>query len=182
MPDGPASTTSPETALPVEKSDRYRMILGIVVGPRYALPVRMRVAWGIAGLVCATVLGTAVYLKPSPAGHGTHEGLGLPPCGFIVRSGFPCPTCGMTTAFSLFVRGRWIAAFLAQPTGFILAAMTVALMVWSWSIAATGMIHYVDWDRASVRLMTILGALIVLGWGFVMARGLTIGTLPWRGN
>ncbi len=165
-------------AEPATPSEAYRTILGVVVGPRFPVNRRTRVAWGITALVCASILGTAVYLPPNPAGHGTHEALGLPACGFILRTGFPCPTCGMTTAYSLFVRGRWIDSFVTQPAGMILAALTAALMVLAARVAIAGRMAYVDWDRASVRLMTGLGILILFGWGFVMAHGLSLGTLP----
>lgn len=69
----------------------------------------------------------AGFLTPDPSGVGTHEQLGLPPCGFHQRTGLPCPTCGMTTAFAWAVRGRIIQAFRIQPAGALGALMTAAL-------------------------------------------------------
>jgi len=84
------------------------------------------VALGIAG--AALVVG-ALGLEPDPRGYGTHEQLGLPPCGFLPGSGIPCPTCGVTTAFTLVAHGRPIEAVAAQPFGALLGAIALALPV-----------------------------------------------------
>ena len=54
---------------------------------------------GLTGLAVVT-LGIARALTPAPAGFGTHEQLGLPPCAFLHWTGFPCPSCGLTTCFA----------------------------------------------------------------------------------
>lgn len=63
-----------------------------------------RLGWAILGLLPAAVIVTAAFLTPDPAGHGTHQQLGLPPCGFLVITGYPCPGCGLTTCFTHMVR------------------------------------------------------------------------------
>jgi len=41
--------------------------------------------WALVGLVvCAALLGTAVAMTPDSRGLGSHEQLGLPPCGMLV--------------------------------------------------------------------------------------------------
>ncbi len=70
------------------------------------------------------LLALAARLTPDPRGVGTHEQLGLAPCGFHLRTGLPCPTCGMTTAYAYAVRGNWLRAFLVQPAGLGLALLT----------------------------------------------------------
>lgn len=89
-----------------------------------------RIGAGFIALVCLGILGMATYLKPAPAGHGTHQQLGLPPCGWIVAFGKPCPTCGMTTAFSNAAQLRPIEALRAQPAG-AAAALFVAAGFWA---------------------------------------------------
>ncbi len=73
--------------------------------------------------------GVARLLVPDPRGLGTHEQLGLPPCTTALLFGIPCPTCGMTTAFSLMARGRVLDAFRTQPAGafFSIAAAMIAV-------------------------------------------------------
>src|SRR5204863_3314928 len=79
--------------------------------------LRRRLGGLLVALGAAGVLGVALWLNPAPDGHGTHTQLGLPPCAWAVALNRPCPTCGMTTAFSFGVRGRLAEAFQAQPFG-----------------------------------------------------------------
>lgn len=92
----------------------------------------------LIAVLCLTLLGTAAALTPAPAGHGTHLALGLPACGWVISYGRPCPTCGMTTAFSLLTHGRPLDAFLAQPFGAVLATGTAVTFWGSVHVAATG--------------------------------------------
>jgi hypothetical protein len=75
---------------------------------------------GIA-LCCIAPLITALFITPSPTGVGTHQELGLRPCQFERQFGVPCPTCGMTTSFAYFVRGRLLPSLYVQPMGTMLA-------------------------------------------------------------
>ena len=82
---------------------------------------RRLIALAIAA-AAASVLGVAAYLEPSPAGLGTHSQLlNLPSCGWIAAMDIPCPTCGMTTAFSHVADGNLLAAVITQPLGALLA-------------------------------------------------------------
>ena len=91
-----------------------------------------------AAVAAAAVLVIAATLTPSESGHGTHQRLGLPPCGWIVSMGLPCPTCGMTTSFSHTVRGEWGEAFMAQPMGLVLCIVTAMVFVGGLVMAFTG--------------------------------------------
>lgn len=74
----------------------------------------------------------ACFLIPNPNGVQTHTGLTflhLQPCQFLYTTGLPCPSCGMTTSFSWFVRGNWVASFYVQPAGFVFA-LIAAVGVW----------------------------------------------------
>ncbi|MFH1747798.1 MAG: DUF2752 domain-containing protein [Planctomycetota bacterium] len=154
-------------------------------------PARVRIAQGdqrtlrwcavLVLVICSGILGLAFWLKPDPRGFGTHEQFGTGPCGMVLVTGYPCPTCGMTTAFAYTVRGRWLRAFMAQPAGFVLALVTIAAMVGSLWVLITG--------RWPVRLAFILtpyrlflGLLVLLlgGWAFKLVVGLMNGTLPVR--
>lgn len=127
------------------------------------------------------LLGLAAWLAPDPAGMGTHRQLGLPPCSMVAATGYPCPTCGMTTAFSHTIRGQWISAFRAQPAGWLLALATGVTAVLSLVTLISGKVVLINWYRVSPMRWAIVFVLLVLGgWGFKIAVGLLNGTLPVR--
>jgi Protein of unknown function (DUF2752) len=103
---------------------------------------RQRLGWLARGLlvvaaaVLAGVLGLARVLVPDSRGYGTHTQLGLRSCAFAGVTGRLCPTCGMTTAFAWFMRGRIDRAWRANPAGCLFAAMSVPLIVWLLACAA----------------------------------------------
>ncbi len=82
-------------------------------------PFVVRIWCAFTCIVCFGMLGVGLYLTPDPSGTGTHQQLGLPPCGFYRFTGYPCPTCGCTTSVSHFAHGQWIASFVTQPFGFV---------------------------------------------------------------
>jgi hypothetical protein len=89
----------------------------------------------VAAVLLAGVLGLSRTLTPDPRGYGTHTQLGLRPCTFAVLTGRLCPTCGMTTAYAWFVRGRIDRAWRSNPAGCLLAASTVPAVVWMMACA-----------------------------------------------
>lgn len=103
-----------------------------------------RVTWFVLFAVPLAVVITAAMLTPSSSGHGTHTQLGLPPCGFLVFTGYPCPGCGLTTAFAHMVRLQLFGAWHANPFGIVLftvTALTIPLaavgFVRGWGVVAT---------------------------------------------
>lgn len=97
-----------------------------------------RIVAAAVAIAAAGLLALASTLAPDPAGHGTHEQLGLYKCGWPMAFGIPCPTCGMTTAFAHAADGNLPAAFRAQPFG-ALTALACAASVWVGGyIALTG--------------------------------------------
>ena len=105
-----------------------------------ALPHSQRWFWWAIVFGCITVLAVAATITPDPSGYGTHTQLGLPPCGFLLLTGFPCPGCGLTTAFAWGIRGHWLLAASANPLGLMMflvvcscipLAATSALRGWS---------------------------------------------------
>jgi len=168
------------TARPLEFHSR-RSWRSILIGPRSYFGIQGRLAWLVVAVTCAVALGTARYLPPDPRGHGTHEALGMPPCSFMLISGIPCPTCGMTTAFSLVMHGRPWAALIAQPAGFVLCIGTFALMVASMRFAAQGHMVTPNWDRIGpVRFTLGFGFLLLTAWGFKIVHGMLASELPIR--
>lgn len=77
--------------------------------------------------VALAVLITAASLTPDPRGVETHTQLGLWPCGWYLATGRPCPTCGMTTAFTQAAHGRYWSSFVTQPFAAVLAVATATV-------------------------------------------------------
>ncbi|MCA9063629.1 MAG: DUF2752 domain-containing protein [Planctomycetaceae bacterium] len=106
------------------------------VMPRMTTSERVLIA--MAGMAVLVLFGVALYLTPDSRGFGTHEQLGLPPCTFKTLCGKPCPHCGMTTSFSLLVRGQFNASVQANPSGILLASLLVMLVPWTFGCSWTG--------------------------------------------
>ena len=85
-----------------------------------------RALWWSIGLGSTAVLLASFLVEPDPRGYGTHTQLGLPPCGFQMLTGSPCPGCGLTTAFAHGIRGEWVLAFQANPLGLALFLIVCA--------------------------------------------------------
>ncbi len=83
-----------------------------------------RVGWFFLFIIPLAVVITATQVTPAPEGMGTHQQLGLPPCGFLVVTGIPCPGCGLTTSFAHMVRGQFSGATFANPFGVMLFLVT----------------------------------------------------------
>ena len=80
--------------------------------------------WFFLFAIPLAVVITATQLEPSPTGVGTHQQLGLPPCGWLEITGIPCPGCGLTTSFSNMVRLQVVGAARANPFGIMLFLVT----------------------------------------------------------
>ena len=112
-------------------------------------------------LLTAALITTAAWLTPDPKGFGTHTQLGQSRCGWPQSYGIPCPTCGMTTAFSLVVRGKLSRAFCAQPFGAILALGTCLGLAHSLCALFTGRSWRLNWYRCPPRRVVICSVLLV---------------------
>ena len=113
---------------------------------------------GLIAASCLAVLIVAALLPPSDRGYGTHEQLGLQPCGMLASTGVPCMTCGYTTSFSHFAKGNLWRAAVVQPGG-LATAIGAAAAVWVGGyIAATGRPAH-----RALRLVPVWGWVAVLG-------------------
>lgn len=117
-----------------------------------------RFAWAVLFVVPAAVLTTAMFLHPSASGHGTHTQLGLPPCGFLVVTGLPCPGCGLTTSFANMVRGHVVDAAHANAFGILLFLVSFATI----PLALVGFVR--GW-----RVVPVLERLGAEKWAVVLA-------------
>ena len=90
-----------------------------------------------AGLAVAgvAVFSIASLLNPydasgTPRRCGTHRQLGLPACPLERLTGVGCPSCGMTTAFSLLTHGDPAAAWQTNWAGCVVAGLTFLGTIW----------------------------------------------------
>lgn len=112
---------------------------------------------------------------------GTHRQLHLPRCGFVSMTGFPCPSCGMTTAFAYTVRGQWGSAVHAQLVGFLLAVGVFLTGLLSGYTLLSGRRLSLNWYRIEPTRLLWWGSLLFVGaWGLKIGLGLWEGVIPAR--
>lgn len=119
----------------------------------------------LAGGGLLSLLLAARWLTPDLRGLGTHEQLGLPPCGFYLWWGIPCPSCGMTTSWAWLVRGEVTEAVRQHFGGALLALFSFALGSWLVLSAIFG--RWVGgWPSSLAWAMTMAGlaVAIVISW------------------
>lgn len=126
----------------------------------YPIGGRGRLLLAVWCLFLISGFSLSVYLSPSPRGFGTHEQLGLAPCSFEYLTSLPCPSCGMTTSFSHFVRGQWPRALRASTTAFVLALVCAAMI--PWCLVSLHKKHLFKVDRPDIALLVILGLLYLV--------------------
>jgi len=135
-----------------------------------------QIAWHVrASLVLiATILigvfSVAWWLNPynpdgTPRRMATHRQLGLPPCNFVILTGKPCPSCGMTTSFALFIRGDLRASLQANWVGTLLAAGAVIALPWSLLSAWRGRLLGIPSGYGDYLLTSALALLLILMLG-----------------
>jgi hypothetical protein len=139
----------------------------------------VRLRGGAIAAACLAVLAVGASLHPAASGMGTAQQLGLPPCSIPIETGWPCPTCGMTTAVADVLHGRLGAAMLAQPAGVVLTCVLVLFAGLGIAELAVGRsmfrrLHLGRWWLA-VGL-----AVLLLGWGVKIVAGIVSGELPIR--
>lgn len=128
-----------------------------------------RAVAALLALACLGVLLVAAGLRADDSGAGTHEQIGLPPCGFLAITGKPCATCGMTTAFAHAANGRLFTALKVQPAG-LFAALILAALFWGAGYAAmTGSsASRLYSPLLRPRCLWAAGLLFLLAWGYKM--------------
>lgn len=158
--------------MPSSESRHPKHPLGPVVESyRPKHPAKARAVALVAGLAGLALLAVARTLTPADAGIGTHQQLGLPPCSAMRILGIPCPTCGMTTAFSHTVRAQFAAAFLAQPAGMLFAVATFLLSWIALFAAISGRMWRINPYRVSaVHLIWTIVAILLFGWTIKLIR------------
>jgi hypothetical protein len=121
--------------------------------------------WAVLFAGSMGLVSVAALLDPSGAGTGTHLQLGMAPCATLAATGFPCPTCGMTTAFAHAADGNLVASFAAQPAGALLAVLTAMTALVSGYAMMVGLRPAPMMQRLwTPGTLLTLGAVVILGW------------------
>ncbi len=140
-------------------------------------PLGSRLAGLIVAGPCLAMLIIGLTLEPRNAGYGTAELLQMPACSKLTSSGYPCPTCGMTTSVALSVRGRLVSAWDAHPFGPVLTGAAIVLAIGGLLQAATRL-QVLHWLRFG--WWWLLGALVctIVGWQLMLRAGVASGKWP----
>jgi hypothetical protein len=99
----------------------------------------------------------------------THRQLGLPECTFKSITKLPCPSCGMTSAFALLVRGDLWNALKANAVGAGLAVLGAAFVPWALiSVARGRWLWFRRIEDIFIRLTVLFLVAMFARWGIVL--------------
>jgi hypothetical protein len=128
-------------------------------------PVSGWARWSHALLLLGVLVmvGVGLYLTPDPAGHGTHQQLGLPPCTIYYLTGRPCPSCGLTTSVSAILHGQFGLAWRANPMGYVIVAGALAVAVNSLLALLWGRSVRIENTRFTLLLLALLALWLLHG-------------------
>lgn len=128
-------------------------------------PVSGWARWSHALLLLGVLVmvGVGLYLTPDPAGHGTHQQLGLPPCTIYYLTGRPCPSCGLTTSVSAILHGQFGLAWRANPMGFVIVAGAVVVALNSLFALLWGRSVRIENTRFTLLLLALLALWLLHG-------------------
>ena len=127
------------------------------------------------GLFCIGVslfalLLAAAWLKPDPAGLGTHTQLGLPGCSMYTVLGIRCPGCGMTTSWAHTMNGNLLSAIHANIGGVLLCFLTIAAFPCFLWMAIRGKSLNGSWHvPVATTVLVIAVAISIVEWMFRLA-------------
>ena len=148
------------------RGSEYRLPPLVCLGPQVRPILSRLIAAGVVGAAVA-ILFVAGMLLPAPGREPTGRQLRLPVCGFLVSTGYPCPTCGMTRAFGHVVRGQLVEGFVAQPMGALVCLGVMLAVPAGLVVLVTGRGWRVDWYRVRPdRLLWGVLAVFLAAWGY----------------
>ena len=160
---------------PPEEFEPPKGVRAFPYGRRHAIATRwVRGVLIFLALSFTALLITSAWLSPydedgQPRTMATHTQLGLPPCNMVVLTGKPCPSCGMTTAFSLLVHGDVKNSVKANWVGTILAVYWFSLIPWAAISAYRGKLFFVKSGERMVTISIVVFMVLMLGrWAVVL--------------
>lgn len=130
-----------------------------------------RLRGAIAGVACLAVLSVAVALPRPPTGP--------PACLFRAVTTMPCPSCGMTRAFTCLAHGRLEEAVAFNAASPVVFAGTLAGLVLGIVQVASGRDALAAaWRRCRRALVGPLLALLAIAWAANLVERLAPETGP----
>jgi hypothetical protein len=119
---------------------------------------------------------TAIWLTPydgdKPLEMGTHQQLGLPECNFKAMVGVPCPSCGMTTSFSLLLHADVWNSLKANFAGTALATFGLLFVPWAFASAFFGRFMFIRRLEMFVFRLALVFLVLLFGrWSIVLVMG-----------
>ena len=121
----------------------------------------------------AAVFVVALCLDPYKDGRvwfqETHRQLGMRACTFQELVGLPCPSCGMTTSFTLLMHGDLWHSVQANFVGTMLAIFGLVFIPWSVASAWQGRLLFVQrLEPILLRLVVAFMAMMFGRWAVVL--------------
>jgi Protein of unknown function (DUF2752) len=141
---------------------------------RILLPI-LTIPWVIVFFVAIFLINP--YPNGEAAKMGVHQQLGLPPCTFQEVAQIPCPSCGMTTSFTLLMRGDVWHSMQANFAGTALATFGVLFIPWALASAFFGRFVFIRRLEIVVFRLAVVFLILLFGrWGIVVIWQLLSGT------
>jgi hypothetical protein len=138
----------------------------------------------VVAALLVTVFVIAIRLDPyepdgTPLRQATHRQLGLPPCTFYDKTGLPCPSCGMTTSFSLLLHGDPVHSLEANSVGTLLASFCLLVIPWALaSVVKRRALFLPSLEKAVICVIVTLVVLMLSRWLVVIGLAWWTGTYP----
>jgi hypothetical protein len=129
-------------------------------------------AWLAAAALATDESDPATACEFTPKKMGTHQGppLNLPQCTFKEITGLPCPSCGMTTSFSLLIHGDIWNSMKANFAGTALATLGLFFIPWSIASAWRGRFLFIRSLEMTLFRLSIAFIILLFGrWGIALA-------------
>ncbi|QDT94051.1 hypothetical protein Pan161_57430 [Gimesia algae] len=127
----------------------------------------MRLLLIVWSLFLIAGFGVATQMTPDSGGSGTRQKPVFAPCIIKTRFSIPCPSCGMTTSFTHFVRGQIRQSAEANTSGLVLAVVCLVMIPWSWISVYRHRLWLVSQPETCLLwLICSLVSITVIEWAF----------------
>lgn len=170
MPHTESSASGPESDIPVVRRAVDRRLERNPMG-RFVRVTLILMAIGFLG-----IFAVAAWIHPylpdgSPRTMASHTQLGMPECNMVTWTGKPCPSCGMTTSFSLLVHGDIGNSLKANWVGTLLAVFWMSLIPWGIASAIRGRLVKVrNGELFATFSVGVILTLMMARWLFVIVQ------------